>query len=40
MFYLVQRMGAESFRPAIQINSEYAKTFTETLQTRVEVLVY
>jgi sugar fermentation stimulation protein A len=40
MFYLVQRMDAEVFRPADQIDPAYGKALRKAVQKGVEMMVY
>ena len=40
MFYLIQRMDAERFRPADEIDPEYGKELRRAYQNGVEILVY
>ena len=40
MFYLVQRMDADSFRPADDIDSAYGEELRKAHQNGVEILVY
>ena len=40
MFYLLQRMDAEEFRPAYHIDPEYGQELGKAIQNGVEILVY
>ena len=40
IFFLVQRMDADTFRPAAHIDPLYAKTLAEVHRKGVQVLVY
>lgn len=40
IFFLVQRMDADKFRPAVQIDPAYGKTIIQALAEGVQVLVY
>ena len=40
MFFLVQRMDANSFAPADQIDPEYGKKLRQASQNGVEILAY
>jgi len=40
MFYLIQRMDAESFRPEYKIDPEYGNELKKAKQNGVEILIY
>jgi sugar fermentation stimulation protein A len=40
MFYLIQRMDAESFRPADHIDSDYGRELRNAARNGVEIIVY
>jgi len=40
IFFLVQRMDADKFRPAAQIDPVYGQTIIEALAAGVQILVY
>jgi sugar fermentation stimulation protein A len=40
IFYLIQRMDAKVFQPAVHIDSEYGKALREVVSAGVEVLAY
>ena len=40
MFYLIQRMDAEVFKPADQIDPEYGRKLRRAVEHGVEILVY